>query len=161
MVCTVKAMVFPIIMCRCESWTIKKAECQRTDAFELWWGRRLLTVPWTARRSNQWVLKEIKPVNPKGNQPWIFIRRTDAEALILWPPDGKSLLLGKDPDAGKDWGHEEKGQQRIRWMDGIINSMTMSLRKLRRQWMTGKPGLLQSMGLQRVKHNWVTEKQWI
>ena len=69
------------------------------DAFELWCWRRLLRVPWTAR---------IKPVNPKGNQSWIFIGRTDAEALILWPPDTKSCLIGKDPDAGKEWGQEEK-----------------------------------------------------
>ena len=92
----VKAMVFPVVMYGCESWTIKKAECRRIDAFELWCWRRLLRVPWTARRFK---------VNPKGNQSWIFIGRTDveAEAPILWPPDGKNWLIGKDPDAGKDW----------------------------------------------------------
>ena len=76
---------------------------QRIDAFELWWWRRLLKSPLDS--------KEIKPVNPKGNQPWIFIGRTDVEAEgpILWPPDAKSQLIGKDPDAGKDWGQEEKG----------------------------------------------------
>ena len=84
-------------------WTIKKAEHQRVDAFELWCWRRLLRVSWTAR--------DIKPVHPKGNQSWIFIGRTDAEAEtpILWPPDAKTWLIGKDPDAGKDWGQEEKG----------------------------------------------------
>ena len=98
----VKAMVFPAVMYGCESWTIKKAERQRIDAFELWCWRRLLRVPWTAN--------EIKPVNPKGNQPWIFIGRTDAEAEapILWPPDGKSWLIGKDPDAGRD-SRQKKG----------------------------------------------------
>ena len=76
--------------------------------------------------------KEVKPVNPKGNQSWIYIGGTDAEAEApkLWPPDGKSWLVGKDPDAGKDWGHEEKGWQRIRWLDGITDSMDMSSRKL-------------------------------
>ena len=77
--------------------------------------------------------KEIKPVYPKGNQSWIFIRRTDAEAeaLILWPPDVKSWLIRKDPDAGKDWGQEEKEAQKIRWLDGITDSMDMSSSKLR------------------------------
>ena len=88
-------------MCGCESWTIKKGEHQRIDAFELWCWRRLLRVPWTAR----------KPVHPKGNQSWVFIGRTDVEAAttILWPPDAKNWLVWKDPDAGKDWGQEEKG----------------------------------------------------
>jgi len=76
--------------------------------------------------------KEIKPVNPKGNQPWIFFGRTDAEAEppILWPPDAKSWLIGKDPDAGRDWSREEKGRQRMRRLEGIIDSMDMSLSKL-------------------------------
>ena len=76
--------------------------------------------------------KEIKPVNPKGNQPWIFIGRTDveAEALILWPPDAKSWLTGKDPDAGKDLGQEEKGMTENEWLDGITDTMDMNLSKL-------------------------------
>ena len=91
------------VMYGCESWTVKKAEHQRTDAFELWCWRRLLRVPWTARRSNQSILEK--------NQSWIFIGRTDAEAEapILWLPDVKNWLIGKDPDAGKDWRQEEKG----------------------------------------------------
>ena len=81
----VKAMVFPVVMYGCESWTVKKAERQRIDAFELWCWRRLLRVPWTARRSNQ-------PIHPKGDQSWVFIGRTDAEAEtpVLWPPYVKS-----------------------------------------------------------------------
>ena len=79
--------------------TIKKAEHQRIDTSELWCWKRLLRVPWT---------KEIKPVHPKGSRSWTFIGRTDAEAPILWPPDGKSQLIGKDPDAGKDWRQEKQ-----------------------------------------------------
>ena len=98
----VKAMVFPVVMYGCESWTMKKVEWQRIDAFELWCWRRLLS-PLDC--------KEIQPVNPKGNQSWIFIGRTDAEAETptLWPPDVKNWLIGEDPDAGKDLGQEEKG----------------------------------------------------
>ena len=100
----VKATVFPVVMYACESWTIKKAECWRTDAFELWCWRRLLRVPWTSRRSYQ-------EIHPKRNQSWIFTGRNDAEAKtpVLWPPDVKNWLTGKDPDAAKDWGQEEKG----------------------------------------------------
>ena len=96
----VKAMVFPVVMYGYETWTIKKAEHQRIDAFELWCWRRLLRVPWTARRSHH-----------KGNQFWIFIGRThaEAEASILWPPDTKNQLIRQGPDARKDWRQEEKG----------------------------------------------------
>ena len=101
----VKAVVFPVVMYGCESWAIKKAERWRIDTFELWCWRRLLKVLWIARRSNQNLL------NPKGNQSCIFIGKTDAEAetAVLWPPDVKNWLIGKDPDAGKDWRWEEKG----------------------------------------------------
>ena len=97
----VKAMGFPVVMYECEGWTTRKAEHQRIDAFELWCWRRLLRVPWTARRSN----------HPKGNQSWIFIGRTDAEAEIpiLCPSDAKNWLIWKDPDAGKAWRQEENG----------------------------------------------------
>ena len=107
----VKAMVFPVVMYGCESWTIKKSERQRIDAFELWCWRRLLRVPWTARRSNQSILKEISP-------------EYSLEGLMLklkhqyWPPDEKNWLIGKDPDAGKDWRQEEKGtteDKMVRW----------------------------------------------
>jgi len=85
----VKAMVFPVVIYGCESWTVKKAECRRSDAFELWCWRRLLRVPW---RLNQDSVKEIQPVHPEGDQSWVFIGRTDAEAEtpILWPPHVKS-----------------------------------------------------------------------
>ena len=96
----VKAMVLPVIMYGYKSWTIKKAGCQRIDAFELWYWRRLLRVPWTARRSNQLIWKEIN---------WIFIGKTYADAPILWPPDAKSRLIREDPDTVKDWRQEEKG----------------------------------------------------
>ena len=132
------------------SWTIKKAKCRRTDAFELWCWRRLLRVPWTARRSNKSILKEISPG---------FIRGTDAEAEtpILWPPDVKSWLIGKDPDAGKDWRQEEKGtteDEMVEWHHWLnwhvwVNSGSW--------WWTERPGVLQSIASQRVGHDWVTE----
>ena len=101
--------------------------------------------------------KEIKPVNPKGNQPWIFIGRTKAEVPILWPCDAKSWLLGKDPDAGKDWRPKEK-----RVVENEIASPTQWTwiwANSRRQWKTGKPGMLQFMGLQRVRHDTANEQQ--
>ena len=106
-----KAMVFPVVMYGCESWTIKKAERWRTDTFELRCWRRL---------QSPLDRKDIKPVNPKGNESWMFTGRTDAEAEtpILWPPDAKNWLLRKDSDAGKDWGQEEKGttkDETVRW----------------------------------------------
>ena len=97
-----KAMVFPVVMYGYESWTIKKAEHLRIDAFELVLEKTL---------ESPWDHKEIQPVHPKGDQSWIFTGRTDieAETPILWPPDAKSWLIWNDPDAGKDWGQEEKG----------------------------------------------------
>ena len=97
-----KTLVFPVVMYGCECWTVKKTECRKIDAFELWCWRRLLRVPWIARRSSQSILKEISPA-------------CSLEGLMLklklqyfWPPDAKSWLIGKDPDAGRDWGQEEK-----------------------------------------------------
>ena len=105
----VKAMSFLIVKYRCKSWIIKKAECQRTDAFELWCWRRFLRVPWNA---------DTKPTNPKEHQPWIFIERTisKAEVPLLWPPR-------------KDW-RQKKGWQRIKWLDSITDSVDMNLSKL-------------------------------
>ena len=108
----VKAMVFPVVMYRCESWTIKKAECRRIDAFELWCWRRLLRAPWTARRSNQSILKEI---SPEYSLEGLMLK------LKLWPPDVKNWLTGKEPDAGKDWRLEEKGMteaEMLGWLNG-------------------------------------------
>ena len=139
----------------CESRTIKKAELWIIDAFELWCWRRLLMSPLDC--------KEIQPVYPKGDQSWVFIGRTDVEAEtpILWPPDGKSWLIGKDIDAGKDWGQEEKGT--TKGWDGWMASPTQWtwVWVNSRVWRcTGKPGMLQSMGSQWVRHNWATELNW-
>ena len=109
----------------CESWTVKKAEHRRIDACELWCWRRLLRVcPLDC--------KEIQPVHSKGDQSWVFIERTDAEAEtpVLWPPHAKSWLIGKDPDAGRDWGQEEKGTTEDKmagwhhWLDGRESEWT-------------------------------------
>ena len=123
-VCLVKAMVFPVVMYGCESWTIKKAEWWRIDAFELWCWRRLLRVPWTARRSNQSILKEISPgcsleglmLKLKLQYFGHLVQRTDSLE--------KTLMLGKIE------GRKRRGQQRIRWLDGITDSMDMSLSNL-------------------------------
>ena len=123
-VCLVKAMVFPVVMYGCESWTIKKAECWR-----IW---LLWTVLLEKTLESPLDCKEIQPVHPKGDQSWVFIGRTDAEAEtpILWPPHAKSWLIGKDPDAGRDWGQEEKGttEDEIVWwhhqLDGHVFGWT-------------------------------------
>ena len=114
----VKAMVFPVVMYGCESWTIEKAERLRIDALELWCWRRLLRVPWTARRSSQSILKEISP-------EYLLERlMLKLKTLILWPSDARNWLIGKDPDAGEDWRQEEKGMTEDEmvgwhhWLDG-------------------------------------------
>ena len=109
----VKAKVFPVVMYRCESWTIKKTWLLKNWCFRTVLMEKTLESPLD--------IKEIKPVNTKGNQPWIFTGRTGAEpkAPILWPPDVKNWLIGKDPDAGKDWSHKERRQQRMRSLDDI------------------------------------------
>ena len=100
--------------------------------------------------------------HPKRNQSWVLIRRTDvkAETAMLWPSDAKSQLMGKDPDVGKDWGQEEKGMTVMRWLDGIPTQWTWVCVNSRSWWWTGKPGMLQSMGTQRVGHDWMTEFNW-
>ena len=107
--------------------------------------------------------KEIQPVYPKGDQSWVFIGRTDAEAEtpIFWPPDVKSWLIWKDPDAGKDWGQEERGIQRMRWLDGITDSMDMGLGELQELVIVERAGVLWFMGSQRVGHDWATELNWL
>ena len=123
----VKAIVFPVVMYGCESWTIKKAECFLYRKNWFFW-----TVVLEKTLESPLDCKEIQPVYSKGDQSWVFIGRTDvrAETPILWPPDAKSWLSWKDPDAGKDWGQEEKGRQRIRWLDGTTDSMDMGLGEL-------------------------------
>ena len=156
----VKAMVSPEIMCGCESWTIKKAKRWRIDAFELWCLEKTLglqgkRVPWTARKSNQAILKKIRPeysleglmLKLKFQYFGHLMRRTDSLE--------KTLILGKIE------GGRRRRQQRMRLLDGITNSMDMCLRKLWELVMVGRPGVLKSMGLQRVRPNWGTELNWL
>ena len=125
-VCLVKAMVCPVVMYRCESWTIKKAERRRTDTFVLWHWRRLLRVTWTARRSNQSVLKEISPEYSLEGFQYLLKLKLQYFGHLMWRTDSleKTLMLGKIE------GWRRRGQQKVRWLDGIINLMDMSLSKL-------------------------------
>ena len=130
------------------SWAVKKAECWRIDAFELWCWRRFFRVPWTARRSTQSILKEIRP-------DYSLERHAEAEAPVLWPPDENSWLIRKDPDAKKDWGQEEKGATEDEmiewhhWLNGYEFEQTPGDSE-------GQGSLLKFIGSQRVKHNLAT-----
>ena len=148
----VKAMVFPVVTYRCESWTIKKAECWRNDAFRLWCWRRLLRTPLDS--------KEIQPVHPKGDQSWVFIGRNDveAEAPVLWPPNAELTHWKRS----WCWERLRAGEMGDRGWDGWMVSSTQWTwvwANSGRWWRIEKPGMLQSVGLQRVGHNWATEQQ--
>ena len=144
----VKAMVFPVVMYRCESWTIKKAKCRRIDTFELWCWRRLLRVPWTARRSIQSILKKI---SPEYSFEGLMLKLKLQYCGHLM---GRTHSLGKTLMLFEMEGGMRRGRQRL---DGIIDSMDMNLGRLRSWWWTGKPCVLQSFGSEKVGQDWVTE----
>ena len=146
----VKAMVFPVVMYGCESWTIKKAECQRIDAFELWCWRRLLRVPWTARRSNQSILKEISP--EYSLEGLILKLKLQSFGHLMWRTDPleKTLRMGKIES------RRRRGWQRMRWLDGIPDSMDMSLQTPGVGEGQGSPAWCSPWGC-KVKHDWATE----
>ena len=150
----VKAMVFPVVMCGCESWTIKKAERQRIDAFELWCWRRLLRVPWTARSSNQSILKEISP--EYSLEALMLKLKLQYFGHLMWRTDSldETLMLGKIEGGRRRGGQRWDGclASPTRWTWVWVNSGSW--------WWTGNPGMLKSMGSQRVRYDWATELNW-